>query len=707
VSTPVLYVDFETRSPVDLKKAGLKRYAKHERTEVLMMAWAIGDEPFHLWQQGDDIPLPVRRHVEMGGIVVAHNAQFELAIWNFILAKRHGWPYLPIEQARCTMAACYAMSLPGALEDAGRALGLDIRKDAEGRALMLKMCKPKGYFGDVPVYHDDEFMRNRLGLYCIQDGAVEREIFKRVLPLSAREQQLWQLDQYINLRGIPFDMDALEGALEIAEIEKERLNAEMAIVTQGKVTACSAVAALKEWAADYGVMPDSLAKAELAELLSDETLPEPVEKALRLRQASSRFTSISKLKAIKERNWDGRVSYTFQYHAATTGRWAGRGIQPHNFTRDLPDDPAVVEDIMEALRTNNVSALRKYGEPSVVISKCLRGFMHAQRGKKLMGGDFSAIEGRGLAWLAGEEWVLEAYREIDANPDSPDMYERAYAKTFNIDPRDVTKEQRQIGKVEELAFGYQGGVGAFRTMGKAAKILVVKTITPEHVKKAQAMGGQVFTEDQANGFKTGWRAARPKTKTYWYDLERAAIAAVKEPRTIFHAGRRGREVMFRKNGSMLWCKLPSQRVLCYPYPEIHHIDGPFGVREVLTFKGVPDALVWATYTGQKERGERNSTYIVDDPANTKQWCRLSTYGGKLSENITQAICRDLLADAIIRVEKCGFHVVAHVHDEIIVEGDFDEEDRMAFEILMCEKPEWAVDFPMSAGCWLAPRYRKE
>jgi DNA polymerase len=173
----------------------------------------------------------------------------------------------------------------------------------------------------------------------------------------------------------------------------------------------------------------------------------------------------------------------------------------------------------------------------------------------------------------------------------------------------------------------------------------------------------------------------------------------------YYAGHRGRDVVFRKMGSMLWCKLPSQRVLCYPYPEIRH-DDVFH-RDVLTIKSAPDALVWATYTGQKERGEPNTTYIVDDPSNTKQWSRISTYGGKLSENITQAICRDLLADAVIRVERAGFPVVAHVHDEIIVEGDFDAEDRMAFEILMCEVPEWAVDFPISAGCWLAPRYRKE
>ena len=695
-----LYIDFETRSRVDLRTAGLKRYAKDPSTEVLMMAWAIGDERFQLWKQGEPIPHRVGAHVFKGGIVVAHNAQFELAIWNYQMVKQ-GWVPLTIGQTRCTMAACYAMGLPGALEDAGGALGLSVHKDAEGRALMLKMCKPKA----DGSYYDTPELRRRLGEYCIRDGEVEREIYKRVQPLSPREQQLWELDQVINLRGIPFDMAAIEGAIEIAADEKERLDQEMAIVTGGAVTACSAVAALKEWAADYGVQQDSLAKAEIAELLSGDPLPEQVEKALKLRLASSRFTSISKLKAIAQRQIEGRVSYTLQYHAATTGRWAGRGIQPHNFTRDLPENPDEVEDIMEALRTCNVSALRKYGEPSTVISKCLRGFIHAAPGKQLMGGDFSAIEGRGLAWLSGEEWVLKAYRELDANPKLADMYMRAYAKTFGMAPEAVTKLQRQIGKVMELAFGYQGGVGAFAKMASAGKLLVVPKKTEAAIKKAERLGFQLFTEAEVDKIKNDWRNARVMTKTYWFDLENAAIRAVKYPGQTFEAGWAGRQVYFRKKGSFLWCKLPSNRVLCYPYPEVH--DGEYG-RPYLSFKGAPDAVVWAAYTGQKERGEPNTTYIVDDPRNTKQWCRISTYGGKLSENITQALCRDILADAIRRVEAAGFKVVAHVHDEIIVEGEnFDEEDRMAFEILMCEVPEWAKDFPISAGCWMAPRYRKE
>jgi DNA polymerase bacteriophage-type len=707
-----LFIDFETRSPVDLKKAGLMRYARHEQTEALCMGWAFGQETPALWQQGQPLPDRVRLHVEQGGLVVAHNAQFELAIWNYVCRKL-GWPPLRIEQVRDTMAACYAMSLPGALENAAHSIGLKVSKDAEGRALMLKMCKPRDIVDGVPIYHDSPEMRARLGAYCNQDVIVERDIYYRVYALSDKEQRLWILDQHINLRGIPFDLPSLESAITIADIEKERLNKEMGVVTEGQVTACSNVGSLKEWAGDFGVMPDSLTKADVNELLGEEYLPEPVEAALKLRQSAGRFTSISKLNAIQRREMNWRVHYALQYHAATTGRWAGRGIQPHNFTRDLPE-PHEVEDVLAALRRKDATWISMaYDEPSIMISKCLRGFMHAGPGKVLLGGDFSNVEGRGLCWLAGEEWKLQAYRDfdtiigVDAKGEpirlGPDLYKVAYAKTFNIPIEAVTKDNRQIGKVEELAFGYQGGVGAFRTMGKTYKILVVAKITPEIVKRRK--GYLLITEQQADQFKNGWRDGHPAIKSYWYALEKAAIDATRNPGVITHAGAAGREVSFRKMGSFLWCRLPSGRNLCYPYPVV--IDD--GYRGKLTFKSVPDATVWAIYAGQRERGEENTTYIIDPigkESHSREWCRVSTYGGKLSENITQAICRDILAEAMFRVEAAGFRTVVHVHDEIVTEGDYSESHLKLFEQLMAEVPAWAKGFPIAAACWRSARYIK-
>jgi DNA polymerase len=729
-----LFIDFESRSPVDLKKEGLMRYARHPLTEAMMMAFAFDDEPVGLWHEREMRNSKARDgvlyHVQAGRLVVAHNAQFELAIWNFIMAKRYGWPILKPEQVRCTMAACYAMALPGALEDAGHALGLQIRKDAEGRALMLKMCKPKRIVTDTPdwqpgvdevgvradgliyVYHDSPALRARLGSYCDTDVAVERDIYKRVLPLTAQEQRLWTLDQYINLRGIPVDMVSLEAALIVADTEKDRLNEEMSAATGGAVKSTTALPALKEWAADYGVMPDSLSKAEINELLGEEWLPDEVEAALKIRQAAGRFTSISKLKAIKLRGIASRVAYCFQYHAATTGRWAGRGMQPHNFTRDLPL-PHQVEEVMRLLvaaAAGNPDAIEwldmAFGEPSQMISKCLRGFMHASPGNIFLGGDFKSVEGRGIAWLAGEEWKLEAYREIDRDPSLPDMYKRTYGAAFGVEPTKVTKDQRQEGKVQDLAFGYQGGVGAYRTMGKTYGIRVVSS--EKLAEKYRKRGEKVITEARADEQKVAWRESNPHIVQYWYALERAAIAAVREPGTITYAGAKGREVAFRKRGSFLWCRLPSGRALCYPYPEIHL--GAFG-RDMLTFKGVPDAITWAAYNTWllegREKGEENPTSVVYDPSNCKQWARLSTYGGKLAENVTQAICRDILAEAMLRVEAAGFKIVIHVHDEIVVEGVYTEEDLKRFEQIMTIVPVWAIGFPIAADCWRSPRYIKE
>ena len=678
--TDFLYIDFETRSRVDLKAHGLARYALDPSTQMLCFAWALNNEGVGVFHYSDPTSIAhVLDFVRDGGLVVAHNAQFELALWNAVMAPRFKWPRLKPEQVRCTMAACYAMGLPGALENAAPALGLPIKKDIEGRALMLKMCKPlpNGQWYEPPGALE------RLGQYCGVDVEVERGIHQRVMPLTEDEQALWVLDNRINLRGVPFDMPSLRAALVVADKEKERLDGEMAKVTSGAVAKCSAVGALKEWAGDYGVLPDSLAKAELGELLEEECLPAPVRAALELRRDAGRFTSIAKLVSIEKRQVHGRVPYAFQYHAATTGRWAGRGVQPHNFTRDLPE-PEAVEEILRLLREGNVEWLDlAYGKPSILISKCLRGFIKPAEGALFMGGDFANVEGRGIAWLAGEEWKLEAFRECDADPELPDMYERAYAKSFGLDPRAVTKEQRQIGKVQELAFGYQGGKGAFHTMAKTYGVKV--------------------SDAQAEEFKTAWRNAHVLIKSYWYDLQSAAIRAVQYPGEIFVCGAAGRQVKFRVRGSFLWCRLPSGRTLCYPYPKLFTNDfGPY-----LTFKGVPDAQVWAKFTGQKERGEANTTYVVDEPGNGKEWCRIATYGGKLSENITQAICRDLLAEAIVRIEAAGYPVVLHVHDEVIVEGIFTEEDRVRFQTLMQTVPAWAKDFPIAAGCWLAPRYRKE
>ena len=707
----VLFIDFETRSALDLGVYGLWNYARHPSTEVYCLGYAFDDEDPQLWQPGDSFSMRIRRHIKGSGRVVAHNAKFELAIWNSVMTKWLGsCPPLSPKQVVCTMARCYAMALPGALENAAPALGMGEVKDKEGHLLMLRMCAPLNkkdvLHGAGPIWLTDkpeftfmgkkrtpEWALARLGEYCKQDVTVERGIYRRTLALPTKEQRIWQVDYAINEKGVLFDLEAVAGALKIKDDTVKHLNEQMSSTTSGEVKACTALPALKVWAQDYGVFLDSLAKDKLEDLLTDQALPTAIRRALELRQEAGRATSVAKLdKARALADNYGRMHDLFQYYGASTGRWAGRDLQPHNFPRDLPK-PKKVAAAIEAIRSGSREAVEALGEPALTtISKLLRAFIVAEPSKNLIGGDWSNVEGRGLAWLAGEEWKLEAFRECDANPDLPDMYERAYAKSFGISPEAVTDDQRQIGKVRELAFGYQGGVGAWHRM--ASKF------------------GVHLTDEEVEAQKVSWRKAHPMIVQFWTALEKAAIRAVVHPGEVVSTADRAawadaytarkfgslppppvdRQIKFKvaKPGPFLWMLLPSGRALCYPYPKI--LPGDYGPQ--LTYMSVPSQDDW------------KSSRIIPWPGNKRTWARLATYGGKESENATQAICRDILSEFLLRAYDKGYQTVLHVHDEPVQEGDFTEKDRKLLEEMMCLPPNWAEDFPIKAECWLAERYQK-
>lgn len=311
-----------------------------------------------------------------------------------------------------------------------------------------------------------------------------------------------------------------------------------------------------------------------------------------------------------------------------------------------------------------------YGPPMSVIAECMRGFFVAGEGNVLVAGDFANVEGRGVAWFAGEEWKLRAFREADAGT-GPGIYELAYAKAFHVPVESVANPsfERQVGKTMELAFGYGGGVGAFKTMGKTMDVNV--------------------TEEKANEFKFAWRAAHPRVKSTWYTLERAAVSAVQNPGAIFSAGHPGREVKYRVAGSFLWCLLPSGRALCYPYPKV--LEGDYGPQ--LTYMKVPSP-------DAADKGK-----VIHDPHNSSNWARVKTYGGSLMENVIQAICRDLLVDVLLPLNKA---VVLHVHDEVVIEVPREkaEDARVAMQKIMCAPPSWAAGFPLFAECKTMGRYGK-
>lgn len=665
MNSQAIHLDFETRSACDIREAGAEVYARHPSTDVWCLAWAFEDDECISLVRREDIisgyiPPLLRAHIESGGIVYAHSAAFELAITNNIMAPRYGWPKLDPKQVRCTAAMAYAMALPGSLDGCTKALGISDGKDMQGSRVMLQLARPRRIEPDgTIVWWDDADKLERLYEYCKQDVVAERNAHRKMLDLSPAEQEVWQLDYAINQRGVPIDRPAVVAAIAVVEHERKRMDAIMRALTGGAVEACTEVGKLTTWVKAHGVDTDGLAKADIADLLECVNLPEPVHSALKLRQEAGKSSTAKLEKMLACACDDNRVRGTLQYHGASTGRWAGRLIQPHNMPRGNLR-PADVHEILCRLpywATQQAADYLNifYGSVMDVASSCLRGFIAAPAGYDLIAVDFSAIEARVLAWLAGEEEPLSIFRA------GGDIYLHAASGIYRRPISKADKQERQIGKVAVLALGYQGGVGAFQTMARTYGVKV--------------------SDEEAEAIKTAWRTANPAIVQFWYDCEDAARTALLSAGRTTTAGSQGREIRFKLNGSFLWCKLPSGRVICYPFPRVEEVPTPWGsTREAVTHMTV------------------NSV--------TKKWERTSTYGGKLVENIVQAVSRDLLAASMLRLEAHGYPLVMTVHDELVMEVPEDEGSLEEVEELAALLPDWAAGLPMKAEGWRAKRYQK-
>jgi DNA polymerase len=329
-----LHLDYETRSVAELGPRGAYIYANHPTTDIWMACYAFGDEDVRTWYPYEPCPEDVREHIESGGAVWGHNVAFELLITRFITAPRYGWPVIKAEQSRCTMVNAYSMGLPGSLENAATVVGLAEVKDMAGNKLMRQMSRPKSIRDNgMPVWEDSAEKIGRLAQYCRQDVRTERELSKRLVRISAAEHRLWVLDQKINDRGFAVDIEAATCAREIVRAEALRLDDAMRELTENAVASCKAVGQLKTWIQKRGVKCESLTKADVVELLAGELSP-VVRQALTYRQEAAK-TSTAKLDAmVNRRSEDGRIRHTLQFYGApATGRWAGRGIQIHNFPR--------------------------------------------------------------------------------------------------------------------------------------------------------------------------------------------------------------------------------------------------------------------------------------------------------------------------------------------------------------------------------------
>lgn len=662
----ILHIDFETRSTVDLLETGVHKYATDPTTDVWMAAMALGDEPVWSWFPGEPLPQEVIDHITAGRTVCAHNASFEWHIIEFICAPRHGWPHVAPEQLDCTAARAAIMALPRSLAQAAPALGLRIEKDDAGRRLMLQMCRPRRVEANgTPVWWDDPKKIQRLEEYCRRDLEVERELDRVLQPITPSEREIWLLDFYMNLAGVSVDLRLVKRAGLLLEKSMASYNAELTRLTGGAVTAVTAVAAITGWLHTRGVNVASLDKAAVRGLLSGDLDP-AVRRVLEIRREAGKSSTAKLLSFAHRTSADGRMRENLMYHGASTGRWAGRGVQLQNLPRPELSNTAVAGAISlirachpDTLGDAETAVEAFYGPVPTVTADLLRGCVVAAPGSVLYASDFANIEGRVLAWVAGQADLVEAFARDGK------IYEAMAAAVYDVPVDSIGKDskERRLGKTAVLGCGYGMGWAKFMDTCAGAGISV--------------------DEDLARRAIETYRRVNNKIVEFWYGLEDAAVRAVSRLGVVTEF----RGVKFVATKDWLRCRLPSGRDLWYREPRVEKAKTPWGAeKDQLSFMGVEST--------------------------TKRWLRQRTYGGALTENVVQALARDLLAAAMLRINARfvipGMKCVLSVHDEIIAEAPADCSVTVAeFEACMAEVPRWATGCPVkAAGGFRAERYRK-
>lgn len=633
----ILAIDIETYSDISLTDCGVYRYTDSEEFQILLFAYSVNNEDTRIVDlaQGEKLPEQIVNMLVDGTVIkTAFNANFERTC-----LSKHLGIYLEPDAWRCTAVQASLLALPLTLEGVGAVLGLDKQKMSEGKELIKYFCSPckptkanGGRIRNLPCDAPEKW--ELFKTYCIRDVDVEKQIRERLwrYPIPEKEQAFYCMDQRINDRGIMVDLELVNHSVACDLLYKETA-AEKAYTLTG-LDNPNSVSQLKEWLERKGLCVDSLAKDVVRELVGQTN--GAVQEMLKLRLATSK-TSVKKYEAI-ERSvcHDSRVRGLLKFYGANrTGRWAGRLVQIHNLPQNHISDLELARDLVREGRYAEVEML--YESTPNVLSELIRTAFIPKDGCRFIVSDFSAIEARVLAWLAGECWRLQAFQE------GQDIYCASASQMFGVpvEKNGVNAELRQKGKISELALGYGGSTGALTSMG------------------ALQMG---LDEEELPGLVTTWRNANPAITAFWWDVDEAAISAVRD-RKRTRAGR----ITFEYASGMLFVTLPSGRRLSYVKPRME--VNKFG-REGLTYEGVGES---------------------------KKWIRLETYGPKLVENIVQATSRDILAEAMLRLEEGGFDIVCHVHDEVVLEVPEGVSSVEEINGYLAVNPAWAAGLPLNAA----------
>lgn len=643
----VLRIDLETYSDIDIKKAGAYRYVDSGAFEVLLFGFAFDDDPVQVIDLLDfeEIPRDVIQAINSDVIKIAFNAAFERTC----LTKHFKQPIKP-EHWRCTAVHAMYLGLPNHLDGVAKVLNLEAQKDASGKNLIkyftmpCKATKTNGQRVRNFPHHAPEKWE-QFKSYCAQDVVVERDI-SRVLdkhPVPESEWRLWALDQQINDRGIFLDKRLVENAIACDAQYKEKLMIEAVDLTG--LDNPNSGPQMKAWLLEEeGIEVESLTKDTMPVLL-DQVEGDTARRVLELKQELSK-TSIKKYQAMERAICsDGRVRGLLQFYGAgRTGRWAGRLVQVQNLPRNYLHDLELARTLL--LEGNYELLEILFKSVPDVLSQLIRTAFVPSEGGIFRVADFSAIEARVIAWLAGEQWRLDVF---DGHGK---IYEASAAQMFKIPIESVSKDDRQRGKVAELALGYGGGPNALIAMGALDK------------------GMQ---EEELQPLVDAWRAASPMIKKFWKDSERTAIQAVEVPGKEWklHHG-----ISFQMTGGTLFCTLPSGRKLAYFKPRLE--EGKYGNQ--LSYEGVNDK---------------------------KQWVRVRTYGGKLVENIVQAVARDCLAESMLRLDAGDYPIVMHVHDEVIADESNFYSSLEEMCKIMGEPISWAPGLPLRADGFETTFYKKD